>query len=197
MRLSKGHKLGILVTLMAVTLAGCGTPAPAGNAPTITSVPETAIVVTAFPSTTTAPATNTPLAATPSPIAPGSGSVTPTEGTISSPVSGSVLVEGGNSMAGGVSGDTIELEVNFEASSTAGQVTEMRVDAGGFGCAREDAMSDSQWEPFAPQKVYNTTAFINIQGWYVSAQFRDASGNVSPVYCDDISIEGMPPRPTP
>jgi hypothetical protein len=28
-------------------------------------------------------------------------------------------------------------------------------------------------------------------------QYRDASGNVSPMYCDDISVEGMPAQPTP
>ena len=48
-----------------------------------------------------------------------------------------------------------------------------------------------------PEEVYTTTAFINIQGWYANAQYRDDAGNISPVYCDDISVEGMPAQPTP
>jgi len=31
----------------------------------------------------------------------------------------------------------------------------------------------------------------------VSVQYRDALGNLSPVYCDDISLEGMPAPPPP
>ena len=31
-----------------------------------------------------------------------------------------------------------------------------------------------------------------IVGWYIAVQYRDASGNLSPVYCDDISVEGSP-----
>jgi hypothetical protein len=109
-----------------------------------------------------------------------------------------VLVEGGNSMTGGASGATIELNVTFTASSTAGRVTEMRVDAGwSGGCVSEGEMASYNWEPFATEKVYTTIAFINIQGWYVNVQYRDDQGNVSPVYCDDISVEGMPSAPTP
>jgi hypothetical protein len=100
-------------------------------------------------------------------------------------------------MTGGTSGETIELSVAFSASSTAGEVTEMRVGAGLGGCVREAEMEGYTWEPFAPEKVYTTTAFINIQGWYANVQYRDAAGNVSPAYCDDISVEGMPAQPTP
>jgi hypothetical protein len=101
-------------------------------------------------------------------------------------------------MTGGASGATIELNVTFTASSTAGRVTEMRVDAGrSGGCVGEGEMASYDWEPFAIEKVYTTIAFINIQGWYVNVQYRDDQGNVSPVYCDDISVEGMPSAPTP
>jgi hypothetical protein len=100
-------------------------------------------------------------------------------------------------MAGAPSGEKLQLHVTFTASSTAGEVTEMRVDAGILrGCLREDAMSGIAWEPFEAERVYTTTAFGNIQGWYANAQYKDVAGNVSPVYCDDISIEGMPPTPT-
>ena len=91
----------------------------------------------------------------------------------------------------------IELSVKFTASSTAGKVTEMRVGAGLGNCLQEEDMEGYTWEPFALEKVYTTTAFINIQGWYANVQYRDEAGNVSPAYCDDISVEGMPVRPTP
>jgi hypothetical protein len=122
----------------------------------------------------------------------------PTDTAATSPVTGSILVEGGNSVAGGVSGETIELHVQFEAKSTAGQVTEMRAKGGMLGsCMSEADMQRIVWEPFAAEKVYMTTAFGNFQGWYANVQYRDVAGNVSPVYCDDISIEGMPPAPSP
>ncbi|MDQ3930685.1 MAG: hypothetical protein M3328_16260 [Chloroflexota bacterium] len=180
--------------LLAIALSGCGAPAPGGTVPTITDIPATP---TTFPSATTAPeaTSTTPPTNTPAPLTPSADSGPGTPST--SPVTGSVLVEGGNSMAGGAAGKTIELSVAFNATSTAGEVTEMRVVAGSFGCSQEEDMSAATWEPFAAEKVYTTTAFINFQGWYASAQYRDAAGNVSPVYCDDISIEGMPPAPTP
>ena len=46
------------------------------------------------------------------------------------------------------------------------------------------------------EQAYTTTAIRNFQGRYVNVQYRDVAGNMSPVYCDDISIEGMPPTPT-
>jgi hypothetical protein len=100
-------------------------------------------------------------------------------------------------MAGGRTDQTIELRVQFTANSTAGAVKEMRVDAGMLlGCLDEMASATAPWQPFVPEQVYTTTAFSNFQGWYVNVQYRDDAGNVSPVYCDDISIEGMPPGPT-
>ncbi|MDQ5825597.1 MAG: hypothetical protein M3441_15500 [Chloroflexota bacterium] len=184
---------------MAVTLCGCGAPAPTGTVPTDvpTGVPATA---TAFPTPTAAPiATGTmPPTSTSSlaGITPHSGPGTPTRTLPTSPVTGSVLIEGGSSVAGGLSGTELQLRVTFTASSTAGEVTEMRVDAGAFGCAQEEDMSGIAWEPFEAEKVYTTTAFGNFQGWYANAQYRDVAGNVSPMYCDDISIEGMPPTPS-
>jgi hypothetical protein len=106
------------------------------------------------------------------------------------------LIEGGNSVAGGVSGSRIQLDVEFTAESTAGQVTEMRVDTSLPGGCMSGGLGGIPWEPFVPQKVYTTTAFGNFQGWYINVQYRDDAQNISSVYCDDISIEGMPPTPT-
>lgn len=188
---SLSHTIVIFLAAAAITLSGCGAPSPTGNIPTTvptgTGVPTTATAVTPPPTNTAAPA----------PASPDSGYVTPTGTLRTSPVTGEVLVEGGNSMTGGVAGEIIDLSVTFTASSAAGQVTDMRVNTGAPGCAQEEAMERYPWEPFEAEKVYTTTAFINIQGWYASAQYRDDAGNVSPVYCDDISIEGMPIGPTP
>jgi hypothetical protein len=184
-RFASNKFCGLVMMVIVMALSGCETPAPAVNVPTATIVPQTIAVVTP----TVPPSTPTATLGT-------ADSGTPTGTSLTSPITGSVLVEGGNSVAGGVTGDTIELQVTFEAESTAGTVTDMRVDAGMFGgCMREEDMAGYPWQPFMAEQVYTTTAFINFQGWYVSAQYRDSAGNVSRVYCDDISIEGMPPTP--
>jgi hypothetical protein len=106
------------------------------------------------------------------------------------PVIGSVLLEGGNCCTGGKAGSTINLDVEFTAASIYGQVTEMRVST--TGCLSEADMSNVTWEPFAPSKAIPVNVVINWVGFYVSAQYRDDKNNLSPVYCDDISVEGMP-----
>jgi hypothetical protein len=112
------------------------------------------------------------------------------------PVSGSVIIEGGSCCKGGLAGSTIQLNVAFDASSTAGKVAEMRVSSF-MGCQKDAQALDAPWEPFVRSKNYATTLAINWVGWYISVQYRDDQGNLSPVYCDDISLEGSPPQPTP
>ena len=111
------------------------------------------------------------------------------------PVSGSVQIEGGRCCAGGTAGTTIQLQVDFQAASRTGEVTEMKVQVG--PCVRKPSDLESSWEPFQPQRTYETTLAINWVGWSISVQYRDSGGNLSPVYCDDISLEGSPPNPTP
>jgi hypothetical protein len=54
------------------------------------------------------------------------------------------------------------------------------------------------WEPFADTKVFQFTPPVsNWFGFNASVQFKDTAGNLSPVYCDDIGVEGMPVTPTP
>ena len=45
--------------------------------------------------------------------------------------------------------------------------------------------------------MLTTTLALNWVGFYQRVQYRDALGNLSSVYCDDISLEGNPPPPTP
>jgi hypothetical protein len=64
-------------------------------------------------------------------------------------------------------------------------------------CTTPIDLSTVAWEPFAAFKNFSYTIFaINWVGYYVDVQYRDAAGNISPVYCDDISIEGMPSSTT-
>ncbi len=105
------------------------------------------------------------------------------------PVTGSVQIAGGRSVVGGKVGTQIDIPVSFEAHSTAGAVTEMRV---GKQCPRAGESLDAPWEPFAAHKDYTATAALNFVGWYIAVQYRDAQGRLSPVYCADISVEGSP-----
>jgi len=114
----------------------------------------------------------------------------------SAPLTGSVLIAEGRCCAGGTAGSTISLPVTFKAASPAAKVTEMRVQTGG-GCQKNEPALNAPWEPFQEVKSYPARLTINWVGWWINVQYRDAAGNLSPVYCDDISLEGSPVRPTP
>ena len=146
----------------------------------------------ATPTATWAPSPTAP----PEPPAPATQTPIPDGGTpLSGAVTGSVLIEEGRSAAGGIAGETINVSVAFDASSTAADVTEMRVLHG--SCRTEAEMADAPWQPYATEVSYPFMLPINWVGFYVSVQYRDALGNLSPVYCDDISLEGMPAPPSP
>jgi hypothetical protein len=129
----------------------------------------------------------TPLEALPPPVQTG---IAATQSAY--PVVGSVSWEGGRCCAGGVAGQTIQVRADFTAESPGGNVREMRVRIGGL-CFSEDELAAAAWEPFTPSKSYPHTLVTNWVGLYISVQYRDEAGNLSPAYCDDISIEGMPP----
>jgi hypothetical protein len=111
------------------------------------------------------------------------------------PVYGSVVIEGGQCCVGGIAGETIEIGVAFEASSPAADVTDMRVRIGSLHFT-EDDMVHADWEAFVPYKTYSMPIALNWVGFYVTVQFRDELGNLSPVFYDDISVEGHPASPT-
>lgn len=112
------------------------------------------------------------------------------------PVHGSVAIEDGRCCVGGTEGETIQIEVAFEAASPWAEITEMRTRSAGR-CFSEDELADAQWEPFTSSKTYPVYVTINWVGFYVSVQYRDAQGNVSPAFCDDIAVEGHPAPPSP
>lgn len=111
------------------------------------------------------------------------------------PLQGSVEWEGGGCCVGGVAGETVQAQVDFSAESPFGEVVEMRVAVSGV-CFSEDQLADVDWEPFVRSKTYTLPVGLNWIGHYASVQYRDNQGNLSPVYCDDISVEGSPPGST-
>lgn len=116
--------------------------------------------------------------------------------TVTGPVTGTVVIEGGFCCVGGTAGQQLDIDVDFTASSPAGQVTEMRVYyAYGGGCANATTMEQQPWQPFSSHQVYTITVAHNWVGFYATAQYRDQHGTLSPLICDDISVEGMPPPP--
>jgi uncharacterized Zn-binding protein involved in type VI secretion len=108
------------------------------------------------------------------------------------PLTGSVQIAGGGCCVGGIAGDILEVQVDFSAASPFGTVAEMRVRTVGI-CSPESEMVNAFWEPFVPSQRYPVYVALNWVGFYVSVQYRDDHGNLSPVYCDDISVEGFPP----
>jgi len=57
-------------------------------------------------------------------------------------------------------------------------------------------MEAAAWEPFAPSKTFPIVVSINWTGFNLSVQFRDDHQNLSPIYCDDISVEGSARPPS-
>ena len=101
---------------------------------------------------------------------------------------GSVLIEEGKCCVSAVAGEEVLIRAVFQVSDTASQ---MRV---GFGLHAFDEaeLSKSSWEAFSTTRTFHYVAPINWTGFYVTAQFKDRSGSLSPIYSDDISVEGMP-----
>lgn len=109
---------------------------------------------------------------------------------------GAVQIHGGACCAGGSVGDELDLRLTFAAYSPSAPVTAMRLRTNGV-CFPEADLNRAVWQPFQTEMNlrYRISA-INWVGLWVSVQYRDAKGNLSPVACDDISIEGMPAMPT-
>ncbi len=108
------------------------------------------------------------------------------------PVSGSVEV-GQGSAIGGKAGTSINIPVKFQATSPSGPVKDMRIKQRSMGgCLAPDEIADAPWEPFVPLKTFSYRVALNWTTFKVHVQYRDAQGNFSPVYCDDIAVEGQP-----
>ena len=107
---------------------------------------------------------------------------------------GSVVFEDGRCCAGATTGEDIQLKASFNAGSLNGEVVEMQVRLGIYDATEED-MAEAEWEPFAGEKEYSWTVATNWMGVWIFVQFHYDQGNVSAIYSDDMSVEGMPAQP--
>ena len=148
------------------------------------------IVTTPVPAVTTSIA-DVPLA-TPSLTQPAAQMPPMDKTPADSVVSGNILIEDGRGAMGGYEGDTIQASVTYTATSRVASVAEMRTVRGCW----ESTLQDAAWEPFVRQKTFPVRVILNWSGFSVSVQYRDAQGNLSPAYCADINVEGMPRPPT-
>jgi len=131
--------------------------------------------------------------ATPTPPSP-----TPTEVQLEMstdpafPVAGFVDIGPGRTRAGGFAGETIQVRVDFMAASPFGRVSRMRVTR---GCSADTDLEHADWEPFVDSKTYPVNVVLGWSGFYICVQFQDEYANLSPVYRDDISVEGFSRKP--
>ena len=181
----------ILLSIFVLLTAACAPsqgPSPAAS-PTLpaTLAPPT-LVNTIIPPTEGPGQPTAPTASeTPTPAAPLETSM-----TASISFTGAVQIAGGSCCIGGYDGDTIQAQVSFSAASPFGRVSQMRVRP---NCTADMDLEGVAWEPFVDSKPFPIFVVINWTGFYICAQYQDEHGNLSPVYRDDISVEGMPRPP--
>ena len=110
---------------------------------------------------------------------------------------GAVRIDnGGVCCIGGLPGSTTTIPVSFGAVSAMGTVTSMRTD--NENCRSTSLLDQAAWEPFVTRRTYTLTLPVGWSSFAVRAQYRDAVGNVSPVYCAEVTLEGYePPAPMP
>ena len=104
---------------------------------------------------------------------------------------GSVEIEQGKCCVGGTAGEQLELLVEFNAIGLQAPVTEMRYRNGGYANLIQDP-NEEDWVAYTSVLYFTYRIPINWTGYHVQVQFRDSLGNLSQIYSDDISVEGMP-----
>ena len=171
----------ILFSIFVLMTASCApSQGEVTSPPTLT---DTSSPPTEEASQQTTPTTSeTPIALTPP----------DTSGTAPVLFTGAVQIAGGSCCIGGYDGETIQAEVAFSAASPFGSISKMRVAS---GCTADTNLESVAWEPFVDSKTFSVPVVINWTGFYICVQYQDEQGNISPVYQDDISVEGMPRPP--
>jgi uncharacterized coiled-coil protein SlyX len=123
--------------------------------------------------------------------APSTSAVDPPP-TIVPLILGGVEIEEGKCCVGGVTGEEIDIRIRFSAIGLEVPTMEMRYLAGGYS-QLDDQLDAVPWEPYVEELTFTYQIPTNWTGFYVRVQYRDSHGNLSPIYTDDISVEGMPP----
>ena len=173
----------ILISVLVLIAVSCS-PSQGGTTIPQTLAPLETILTPSLTLPATLPASETPTAMTP----------VETHKPVTAPVSftGAVQIARGSCCIGGFDGETIQVQVSFSAASPFGSVSQMRVKP---GCSVDTDMESVAWEPFVDSKTLPVYVIINWTGFMVCVQYQDEYGNLSPVYRDDISVEGMPRAP--
>lgn len=86
-------------------------------------------------------------------------------------------------------GEVISFPVHFVAASPFAEIKEMRFITAYGRWPREDVEA-APWEPFVSEKTFTLGVSPNWVTFDIRVQYRDALGNVSPVYENYMSIEG-------
>jgi outer membrane protein assembly factor BamB len=107
-------------------------------------------------------------------------------------IEGKVTLEQGECCLVETEGETLQVQAGFEASSSAGEVTEMRIRTGS-DVFSEAEMALADWVLFSEEASYPYLVPPGPSVFILSVQFRDAQGNLSGVVSDDIEVEGVPP----
>jgi hypothetical protein len=115
-----------------------------------------------------------------------------TASAMSTTFTGSVEIEEGRCCIGGFDGETVQARVSFSVTSPFGRVTKMRFPK---TCESVTDTESPDWEPFVTSKTFPVHVVLNWSGFGICVQYQDEYGNLSPVYQDDISVEGMPRTP--
>jgi hypothetical protein len=106
-------------------------------------------------------------------------------------VVGTVEIEQGLCCVGGTAGEETDILVAFNARGSVAPVTEMRYTSGMYSDLDQE-FNALGWVTYSEVVTFSYLTPINWSGFYIRVQFRDALGNLSPIYHDDISVEGMP-----
>mgnify|MGYP001613457022 FL=1 len=85
-------------------------------------------------------------------------------------------------------GDTFDAKVHFLAASPFAEVKEMRLVTEYAEYPKD--IESALWEPFLPEKAFSFNTVGNWISLTVKVQYRDALGNLSPVYENYILVEG-------
>lgn len=107
------------------------------------------------------------------------------------PVVGSVIIEEGRCCVGARAGEEIELAIGFDALSQFGEVTDMRMRLATIRFSEEDLLTTA-WEPFVLTTSMPVSVPLNGDTYYLTVQYRDEAGNLSPVYSAEIAVEESP-----
>lgn len=113
---------------------------------------------------------------------------------------GAITLAAGVDIVGAFAGTSVSETVDVGVRCDGADVVRVRhLEGSGIGSCRRPvpANLDRPWQPLVGS-AFTVTLYIpgNFVDQTVWAQFQTASGTISPVFCDDIVSEGMPPQPT-